>query len=220
MSKVNTVKVTCPKCNKESDFKIWESINVQLDPEMKDKVLNGEAFLFKCPECGEITQVFYTCLYHDMEKQMMIYLLPDDEKAIKDAATFMSGMDPRSKGLDLTVISEQYSNRIVTSLVELQEKIHIADAGYDDRVIEIIKVLYLGMMAEQTPDKKVDAILFDHGNDGIDRIIFIEGGNVFASAPVEQEMYDDVLDTFKEEIDNNPNEFFIYDFIWARGLLK
>lgn len=220
MSKRKSVKITCPKCKKESDFQIWESINVQIDPDMKKKVLNGEAFLFKCPDCGEEVYVFYSVLYHDMQKKMMIYLLPDDEKEIKAAAKFMSGTDERTAGLDLTVISDEYANRIVTSIRELQEKIYISDAGYDDRIIEIIKMLYLGMMAEQTPDKKVDEILFDFGKDREHRIVFIEGGNVFASAPVNEEVYNDVQNTFKERIDNNPNEYFIYDFPWARSLLK
>ena len=220
MSKRKSVKITCPKCKKESDYQIWESINVQIDPDMKEKVLNGEAFLFKCPDCGEEVYVFYSVLYHDMQKKMMIYLLPDDEKEIKAAARFMSGKDERTAGLNLTVISEEYNNRIVTSIREIQEKIYISDAGYDDRIIEIIKLLYHGMMAEQTPDKKVDEILFDSGKDGEHRIVFIEGGNVFASAPVNEEVYNDVQNTFKERIDNNPNEYFIYDFAWARSLLK
>lgn len=220
MSKRNTVKITCPKCKKECDYLIWESINIQLDPEMKERILNGEAFLFKCPDCGNEVYVNYPVLYHDMEKKMMIYLLPDDEKEIKSAAKFMSGMDERSAGLDLSVIAEGYSNRIVTSLRELQEKIYISDAGYDDRIIEIIKMLYLGMMAEKTPDKKVDEILFDFGNDGEHKIIFVEGENVFASVPVNEEVYNDVQDAFKERIENNPSKYFIYDFAWARSLLK
>lgn len=99
MSKRKSVKITCPKCKKESDYQIWESINVQIDPDMKEKVLNGEAFLFKCPDCGEEVYVFYSVLYHDMQKKMMIYLLPDDEKEIKAAAKFMSGTDERTAGL-------------------------------------------------------------------------------------------------------------------------
>ncbi len=220
MSKRNSVKITCPKCKKESDFQIWESINIQLDPEMKEQVLNGEAFLFKCPDCGEEAYVNYSVLYHDMEKRIMIYLLPDVEEEIKAAAQFMSGMDENNLGLDLSAITEGYSNRIVTSLRELQEKIYISDAGYDDRIIEIMKMLYLGMMAEQTPDKRVDEILFDFVREGEHRIIFIEGGNVFASAPVNDEVYNDVRKTFKERIENNPSEYFIYDFVWARSLLK
>lgn len=220
MSKRNTVKITCPKCKKESDFLIWESINILLDPEMKERILNGEAFLFKCPDCGNEVYVNYPVLYHDMEKKMMIYLLPDDEKEIKSAAKFMSEMNSKNAELDLSFLADGYSNRIVTSLRELQEKIYISDAGYDDRIIEIMKMLYLGMMAEQTPDKKVDEILFNTDRDGSNHIVFVENGKVFASAPVNEEVYNDVQDTFKERIENNPSEYFIYDFAWARSLLK
>ena len=135
MSKSCEVKVTCSKCQKESDFQIWQSINVQLDPEMKVKVLNGEAFLFKCPECGAITQINYMTLYHDMEKQLMIYLVPDDEETIKETAATLSGTRGLSAGFHLEDDYAKYKLRIVTSLVELQEKIYIFEAGLDDRVI-------------------------------------------------------------------------------------
>ena len=164
MSKRNSVKITCPKCKKESDFQIWESINIQLDPEMKEQVLNGEAFLFKCPDCGEEAYVNYSVLYHDMEKRIMIYLLPDVEEEIKAAAQFMSGMDENNLGLDLSAITEGYSNRIVTSLRELQEKIYISDAGYDDRIIEIMKMLYLGMSAGEARERRGGEVVWELGS--------------------------------------------------------
>lgn len=219
MSKTKAVKITCPKCGNKDDFKIWESINVQIDPQMKEQVMNKNAFLFKCPGCGEQTYVMYTLLYHDMDKKLMIYLLPDDENEIKTAAEMMSGMSGETLLPDISAVTAGYSYRIVTNITELQEKICISDAGYDDRVIEVIKVLYLGMMAEKTPDKKVDVILFDIAEDGSRRIVFIGDGEVFASAPVNEEMYNDVKDTFMTRIENNPNKYYIYDFVWARGLL-
>lgn len=35
MSKNHIEKIVCPKCNTESDFVLWDSINTMLDPEMK-----------------------------------------------------------------------------------------------------------------------------------------------------------------------------------------
>jgi hypothetical protein len=215
MSISKEAKICCPKCQKESIFKIWQSINVQLDPELKEQILNSEVFVFTCPECNERTFVNYSFLYHDMDKKLMIYLLPDNRKTIEDTAAFVR----ETVDSELAGLAEGYSVRIVTSVRELQEKINIFDAGYDDRVIELMKVFYLGKMAEKTPNQKVDEILFNIDKDGRKRIIFVADESIFAAAPVDDNFYADVKNTFKDKIEKNPNEYFIYDFVWAKGLV-
>ena len=44
--------------------------------------------------------------------------------------------------------TEKYLNRIVTSANELVEKIHIFDAGKDDRIIELVKLLVANSLLE------------------------------------------------------------------------
>lgn len=39
--------VACPKCNKESDYLFWESLNGDLDPEAKTQLIDGTFFQFK-----------------------------------------------------------------------------------------------------------------------------------------------------------------------------
>ena len=41
--------ITCPKCGTSGDFTAWDSINVDLMPEMKEKVMSGEIFRWTCP---------------------------------------------------------------------------------------------------------------------------------------------------------------------------
>ena len=53
MSMPSNTKITCPKCNHESDYIVWYSINVTLNPEMKDKILGDTLFSWVCPHCGE-----------------------------------------------------------------------------------------------------------------------------------------------------------------------
>ena len=57
MSKHYETTITCPKCGKEAPFRIWESINTTLDPEMKEKVKDRSAFLFTCPNCSEVSHL-------------------------------------------------------------------------------------------------------------------------------------------------------------------
>ena len=71
MSKHHMGIITCPKCGKESDFMILDSINTTLDPEMKDKVRTGEAFIFQCPKpCYALR--FLRSFFHTQKS-----LLPD-----------------------------------------------------------------------------------------------------------------------------------------------
>ena len=60
-------RIVCPKCGGEDDFAVWLSINTMDYPEVKQKIMSGEIFLFKCPKCGSETNIKYDCLYHQME---------------------------------------------------------------------------------------------------------------------------------------------------------
>jgi Zn ribbon nucleic-acid-binding protein len=52
MSKSSDISYTCPRCQKQSRFTIWQSINVDLDPSLKQKVMDGSLFVFHCLYCG------------------------------------------------------------------------------------------------------------------------------------------------------------------------
>lgn len=72
MSSFTEEKITCPNCHKESSFTIFQSVNVDLDPKLKEKVFDGSLFKWTCPECGNTYNVPYTFLYHDMTNNFMV----------------------------------------------------------------------------------------------------------------------------------------------------
>ena len=73
MSMPRGMKITCPDCQKEGNFTIWHSINVDVDPETREKVKSGELFEYTCKNCGKKNLVEYRFLYHDMEKKFLIF---------------------------------------------------------------------------------------------------------------------------------------------------
>ena len=81
MSSQHFEKITCPQCQKDSEFVMYDSVNVSLDPEDKEKIIDGSLFLFKCPECDAEVHVEYGVLYHDMDKQLMIQNCSNPESA-------------------------------------------------------------------------------------------------------------------------------------------
>lgn len=138
MSKSEIAKYTCPNCFKVSDVKAWKSVNVDIDPELKQKVLNGSIFNFQCPSCHVYKKFFYTFLYHDMTRKFMIYLKPASEKRFADIS-----LDDLQKQT-ITPVRHFYSGyrlRAVPTHNRLKEKILIFDEGLDDRTIELIKGL-------------------------------------------------------------------------------
>ena len=57
---------------------VYRSINVSENPEYKDAVRSGSVFMWRCPECGTPNLVCYEMLYHDPDRKMMLWLLPDE----------------------------------------------------------------------------------------------------------------------------------------------
>lgn len=135
MSRHRIVKVKCPKCGNKVSASIWDSVNVDLDPDEKPKVLDGTFFQVTCQDCHFVSNLNYPCLYHDMVNRIMVqYVLNVDE-----AQECMEMYDDIQRKFDNRL--DVYRIRIVLSQRELLEKVRIFDAGYDDRVIEIMKIM-------------------------------------------------------------------------------
>lgn len=73
MSKVSERKIKCEKCGEIFDVEAYDSINVTLDPELKEKIFDGSIYSFVCPHCGQEHYINYPILYHDMEHKFMIH---------------------------------------------------------------------------------------------------------------------------------------------------
>ena len=136
MSKCTPQTMACPSCQADQKFTVWKSVNVSLDPELKSKLMSGELTRFTCDACGHTADVVYSILYHDMEKQLMVWMVPSGEAPQDDggfSALLAGGM-------------AQYTRRLVASRNALVEKILIFDADLDDRVMEVFKHLLLRRM--------------------------------------------------------------------------
>ena len=85
MSKCHRETITCPNCNTIGEFMCWDSINVDLDPENRKKVKNGELFQYICPKCKRSYTIEYETLYHDMNNRFMVQFLanPSKERIIR-----------------------------------------------------------------------------------------------------------------------------------------
>lgn len=133
MSKIEKRTLTCPKCGKQGEQIVWDSINVDLNPDAKERIFSDEIFNWTCPHCGLKAVAPFTTLYHDMKRKVMIYYFPrrsDDNTGISQHKGRLHPM-------------AGYTCRSVYDLYDFKEKISVLEAGLDDRALEFMKYIFL-----------------------------------------------------------------------------
>lgn len=195
MSKFHTTKIACPECKKPYKIKIWDSVNVQLNPEKKEELLSNAFFKTVCPHCKAETYCIYGFLYHDMSKKYMISLMQDYSN--------ISIMDD---------MSSEYFFRKVEDPNQLIEKIRIFDAGLNDIVMEIMKKIVSDIM------KLKPNMLFC--NVEKDDFVFLILGEEEKAISVPRSIYDMILkDCTHEDLKEYP-EFMVINQCYIEQLMK
>jgi len=162
-----TAHVTCPACEREHDVTLVQSINTQEHPEAKQQLLEGNFDVLDC-ECGKRTQLVAELLYVDPIANLYVQVAPTDEAMAKGEQAFAGA-------------GAGGTQRLVPSLNALVEKIKIADAGLEDWVVEMVKVLLLASRSE--PDLNA-VLLFDHVADNVLHWVMLAGGARAMQSPL------------------------------------
>ena len=70
-------KINCPNCNIENEVILWEKINVDINPDLKEKLFNETINNFKCKSCDYNSRIDIPLYYNDVKQKFFIYLVPD-----------------------------------------------------------------------------------------------------------------------------------------------
>ena len=143
MSLVREEILKCPKCGAENQFRFYDSVNVSLDPELKGKVLDGSLFKMKCTKCGSETVVRYDLLYHDMSDTTPLLIQCCQQK--EGWGKINEQNENVRKMMADMKLSNEFPHRAVIGYTALLEAIRIFDAGYDDRVMFVLKMVFAAM---------------------------------------------------------------------------
>jgi len=117
MSKYQDVTLNCTNCNKEFSTKVWQCANVTLDPYLKNEIKEGTFNLVHCSECGSFGLSSDPVLYHDMEKNLMIYVIPGGNQ--DELQQGMTEMEETTRELTLGGLP-QPSVYVIDSMNELK----------------------------------------------------------------------------------------------------
>ena len=195
--------IKCPECGKDNGFIVWQSLNGDLDPDAKQQLLDGTLFHFKCECCGYESNIVYPILYNDMSNNVMIYFVKEDEiEEIKSSFAFKS---------EFGQAMADYRTRIVTDQNSLREKAIIFENKLDDRVVEILKLIYFSNLRQTQPDAKVEVAYFMVDN-GEYYIHFL--GETPLTAKVSPSLYEQVANDLVSKLEEVEDEYII-DMQWA-----
>ena len=154
-------ELECPKCGHKHSLRKYKVINVTEKAKLKEDILKNRLFQFSCDSCEYMAPLTYDSLYVDSQRNIMIYMTPVMNTEIKEEIAALE----QEQGPD---------KRLVDNINDLKEKIMIADNHLDDRVIEIIKIMYLDQIKKEMEEDTLLNILFDYNRDNYCFLVFFQ----------------------------------------------
>lgn len=112
----------CPVCGHDFKQDAPRAYNASIHPAVRQKILDRSLFQFNCPRCSTALSGWFPFVYMDMEHAFILYFF--DNPA---AATPYVEADQAAH--------PHYVRRVVCDHNSLLEKLHILEAGLDDRII-------------------------------------------------------------------------------------
>ena len=76
MSDMTPHDLQCPHCGNKQEVMVLGSLNVTLDPDLKEKLFAAEINQFHCAKCEKKTFIDAPLLYHDMTQQFCVQYYP------------------------------------------------------------------------------------------------------------------------------------------------
>ena len=128
MSHAREETVVCPGCAKPGQVTLYTSVDVTAEPDLKARLATGRLSVFQCAKCGRQARIAHPLLYKDTAKELVVQLDPEGTLEVESVIRALGDMRPRV-------------SLLVRDGNALIEKVRIDDAGLDDRVVEVMKLL-------------------------------------------------------------------------------
>ena len=223
MSNFTMERICCPKCKTEQNTKVWEEIDVKSSPKAKAQILEGHFFEYECKKCGHKMYMTYNCIYHDFDNGVVLWLIPEINgnmnKELDDIIERnMEKME--QKALEECTCDKKLF-RLVSTPNQLREKLIIAENNMDDRIVEIMKKIYIANLHNFFPHgsiskEDIKEILFDQNKEGGKGIVLFTDKYEPIFLPVNEKMYEKVYEDFHQAVESlNKEGFEKVDESWA-----
>ena len=126
MSTFHEVYYRCPYCHREFTITVYDSINAETDPELRERAMSGDLFRHSCPHCKTDFKIQNPLVYSDPSRRFVIWLSNEEAN------------DSLYK-LAKPLAAQGYTLRRCATIQEFTEKIQIFEDGVSDIVVELAK---------------------------------------------------------------------------------
>jgi hypothetical protein len=159
MSQKNKYPIKCPKCSAEFEVDLYDSVNVEMDPSLRNELIYNRLNKADCPDCDLPFVIDKPLLYNDPVNDFMVYWLPLDGETIEEGQKrFRDFISNLNKTLPEDIYTPQV--HLVFERVELIERIFMLEAELDERIINYMKYMIYTRNPEKV-DPRNKNILFN-----------------------------------------------------------
>lgn len=176
MSIYQPIEITC-NCGDTFTAQVAHGVNVDRLPEIRQEIIAGSFHTATCQSCGSETIIEKEFLYSDFARNTFFKVKPRKTRHLWQEASKELDGDLAKLPKEISVNGATH-RRVVFGLGELREKLIAQDAGLDDRLVELAKVLLvyehpfllrqarLRLQLDRVTDDRLSFVaLHDHGND-------------------------------------------------------
>ena len=171
MAQQQSYPIRCPKCGLTQTVSLYEALNVQTDPALRDQLMQNKINTVQCADCAFSFRVDKPLLYHDPVRGLLVYWLPApagaEAAAERQFADLLLALTQRQPpGATLPPV------HLVFSRLELVERIFMLEAGLEERMIEYVKhLIYLNNRSQVDPQTK--QLLFNAQDSTPENLCFV-----------------------------------------------
>ncbi len=219
MSIARPYPIRCPKCGAEAEVRLYDSINVVEDPQLREDLMANRLNAVTCGACAFQYRVDKPLLYVDPSRKFAVWWTPgggaDPAKADDEYRRMQTSIQEAPDRLELKL-------HLVHERVELVERIFLLEAGLDERLVEYVKYLIYSKNARKV-DPRTQRLLFNAQDSDPETLCFvvqnIESRRLEGVLKYDRRMLGELETMFA----NNPTqplaELFPHPYISARRLM-
>lgn len=172
MSQKRKHEIACPFCGREQQVELWDSINVDSDPELREALQRGRVNRVECGGCKQSFRIEKPLAYLDREQDIFIHLDPliGARTLTEVETTFREAMLEMNRLLPKDVPPPEA--HLVVEWSELVERVFLLEEGLDARLVEHIKYMMFQQNVDQLPAQQKN-LLFNAQDSTDEQLCFV-----------------------------------------------
>ncbi len=172
MSQKKQHEIACPFCGREQPVELWDSLDLDEEPELREALLANRINRVDCAGCQKSFRVDKPLVYHDRDQEILIHYEPltVGRTLAEVEEGFRGAVEELNRLLPPDVAAPEV--HLVVEWSELIERIFLLEEGLDARLVEHVKYMMFQQNPEKIPAEK-KGLLFDAQDSTDEQLCFV-----------------------------------------------